>query len=299
MTPAGVRAPAGLQIGVRWMRLDVAGQPDPAPAGAGSGSNTAKVMSPEASPSPLPSPASPLGSSPPTSGLPELPAPPPIDAVVAGAPDSVVTVETTKLSKDRLVLTVDLPVAPGRYRLVATIHAADGTAYDAPSQALIAPVDVRVSPPLSVAYGVVPAVRLVAGAAAILPVRLANDGSIPWATRRPTTFDLVGPRRSVDASAPVLIGHWVPLSVDGTVTEAVRMTSPRLPPGSETIVRLGLTAPERPGSYLLLIDLVSPLRGSLAAAGARLAEVRVTVLPATTAPVASPQPSAPGGPQPF
>jgi hypothetical protein len=45
---------------------------------------------------------------------------------------------------------------------------------------------------------------------------------------------------------------------------------------------LGLTVPEAPGEYLLLLDVVTPERGSLVASGLAPALVRVTVLPATS-----------------
>jgi hypothetical protein len=47
---------------------------------------------------------------------------------------------------------------------------------------------------------------------------------------------------------------------------------------------LSLTVPSQPGDYLLVIDLLSPLHGSLAAAGAPPAGVRISVYPALPRP---------------
>ena len=43
---------------------------------------------------------------------------------------------------------------------------------------------------------------------------------------------------------------------------------------------LDLVAPTAPGQYLLLLDIVTPERGSLVASGADPTMIRVTVLPA-------------------
>ena len=86
-----------------------------------------------------------------------------------------------------LVATVSLPVAPGRYRLRTTVHDAGGSALDATTQARIAPLVVRVSPPVSVAFGVAGNLSLTAGTRMNLPVRVANDGARPWFEARPPT----------------------------------------------------------------------------------------------------------------
>lgn len=46
-----------------------------------------------------------------------------------------------------------------------------------------------------------------------------------------------------------------------------------------TVLPLALIALAEPGAYLLLIDLISPLHGSMAAAGCPVAQARVTVEP--------------------
>ena len=50
-------------------------------------------------------------------------------------------------------------------------------------------------------------------------------------------------------------------------------------PGSRSMPRPALTALTAPGEYLLLLDVVTPERGSLVASGADPTLVRITVLP--------------------
>ena len=66
---------------------------------------------------------------------------------------------------------------------------------------------------------------------------------------------------------------------------------PRLAPGDQAQVDLALIAPQIPGEYLLVIDLVTPLDGSLAATGVAPAIVRVVV--------AAPVSEVPPRPSPF
>ncbi|HSL32237.1 MAG TPA: hypothetical protein VK871_01230, partial [Candidatus Limnocylindrales bacterium] len=53
-----------------------------------------------------------------------------------------------------------------------------------------------------------------------------------------------------------------------------------LAPGASASVVLRLTAPDVPGDYLVLLDVITPRSGSLAAAGVAPGIVRVTVEPA-------------------
>jgi hypothetical protein len=53
-----------------------------------------------------------------------------------------------------------------------------------------------------------------------------------------------------------------------------------LAPGKSANATLGLTAPNAAGQYLLLLDVVTPERGSLLASGADPTVIRVTVVPA-------------------
>ena len=264
----GFRLPVGLQLGVRWQLIEpgvAPGQPGP------SGGMAAPPGQPSADGSP-----------------------PAIDLVVPERPESVVTTVPAKLVRGRLIVILDLPAEPGRYRLATTIHGADGVAFDAPSQGLIPALSVKVSPPLSVAYGVAPGLSLATGSLVELPVRLANDGAMPWADP-PVANDDIREPRSIDRPGPQLVARWLPLGLDGSrIADPAIAIAPRLAPGQEATVALSLVVPSQAGEYLLVIDLLSPLHGSLAAAGAPPAGVRISVFPAP-----APRPEPGRGPSPI
>ena len=89
-----------------------------------------------------------------------------------------------------------------------------------------------------------------------------------------------------------LVARWLPLGIGAAVAPATPTVSAsaRVDPGAQTTVELALIAPTVPGDYLLLLDIDSPLHGSLAAAGVPPAQVRVTVGSAPT-PVPRPVPA--------
>ena len=289
--PRGLILPDKLELAARWdpVALDE-------PAGSSSGAAVGPATTqPGAPPTPVPSPspsAPPRGRPVPGSGpspTPGSPAgePPEIALVAPEVIGSVVTPARAVLVRGRLVVNLRLPAASGIYRLVTTVHGADGVAFDASTQVLIPALAVRVSGPLSVAYGVTPSLTVQAGADIALPVRVANDGSVPWGSR-PDPVQLseerIDPSVSRTHPSARLVARWVPLasvdpsaSVDGGVAAAAQPD-----PGSEVTVVLNLTAPATPGAYLLVLDVDSPLHGSLAAAGVAPGAVRVTVAPAAT-----------------
>jgi hypothetical protein len=194
----------------------------------------------------------------------------------------VVTPAHAALTRGRLTLTVGLPADPGTYRLTTTVHAADGLAFDAATQALVPVLTVRVSRPLSVAYGVVPDLAIAAGASISVPVRVANDGILAWALPPVVSEDPVDPSPARSHQPSRLVARWLPLGL-GTTTDAADATIPvRVDPGSETTVQLALSAPTAVGDYLVVLDIASPLNGSLAASGVAVGQIRVTVGPAAT-----------------
>ena len=185
----------------------------------------------------------------------------------------------------------DLPAAPGRYRLIITIHDPEGVAFDAATQGLLRTLSVRVSARLSVAYAVAPTLAVSAGSTVDLPIRLANDGAEQWAYPEvegdDCTFPLLRCYRP-----PQLVARWVALgSPDASVPDVATASVARLQPRQQATTTLQLTAPEQPGSYLLLVDLNSPIHGSLAASGVPAAQVTVTVLaPEVQTPEVDPTP---------
>ena len=198
----------------------------------------------------------------------------------------MVTTVPARVAKGALTITVTLPSDPGRYRLVTTIHDRDGIAYDAASQALLSPLTIRVSAPLSVAYGVAPAIGITAGTRGVLPIRIANDGSMAWALPTLTPDDNPG---GAYRPSPLLVGRWIPLSPNASMLpDTVEETTPVVLPGGQAVVGLEMTAPVEPGAYVLVIDLVSPIHGSLAANGSAPAQVLVTVGAGTPTSTSSP-----------
>jgi hypothetical protein len=303
-TPKGVVLPAKLQLGVRWDPILVEPPPPGGPAaasptgGSGVGPSTPdpSAAPPTADPSASPSPSPrgrPVASPGPTIPDPAASEPPAIVTVAPEVAGSVVSPARATLSRGKLRTNLVLPTMPGTYRLVTTIHGPDGVAFDAATQALVPVVTVRVSRPLSVAYGVVPSLTVVAGSSVSLPVRVANDGSLAWAVPADPaelSEELIDPSVARAHPSARLVARWVPLTtvapVAGDLHEASARAQPS--PGSQETVTLGLTVPASPGPYLLILDIASPLHGSLAATGLAPGQVRVVVVPAGGVSEASP-----------
>jgi hypothetical protein len=300
--PKGVVLPAKLQLGARWDPVLLEPQPTQPAAGPGlaptgpppTADPGTAPPAPDPSATPSPSPRGRPGPSPsPAITDPAASQPPAIVPVAAEVPGSLVNPTAAKLVARKLRIGVVLPAVPGTYRLVITVHRSDGVAFDAPTQALVSALTVRVSRPLSVAYGVVPSMTVVAGSNVALPVRVANDGALAWA--RPAdpselSEDLIDPSVARAHPSARLVARWVPLApVDPAPSELQTASGRAQPdPGSELTVVLGLTAPTSPGPYLIVLDIASPLHGSLAATGVAPGQVRVVVVPAQAGPGASP-----------
>ncbi|HSS36688.1 MAG TPA: hypothetical protein VLR93_10465, partial [Patescibacteria group bacterium] len=298
--PKDATLPATLKLGLRWDPVALDGPP-PATSNPGGtptgGAGTAGGSTASPGPTPSVSPTTPPRGRPAPSPSPSVPPgpvatePPAIEAVAPEVAGSVVTPVRAKLVKGRLRMTLVLPASAGVYRLVTTVHDGDGVAFDATTQALIPTMSVRISGALSVAYGVAATLTVRPGAQLTLPVRVANDGALAWG-RRPDAADvseeLIDPSVARQYPRARLVGRWVPLAIDGSSPTdlADASISAQPDPGTEITVGLDLRAPTTPGAYLLLLDIASPLRGSLAAAGVAPGQVRVVVDPA--APAVSP-----------
>ena len=282
--------PDDLRIGVRWDPIDIADAPAALPTSEGT-AITVPAGGPAATGTLTPGAPSAL-----------LPGaqqgniePPDIQSVAAERPGSVVEAIQARFTKTRAAVQVTFPTTPGLYRLVPSLHLADGSAYDAASQDLLTPVLVRVAGPLSAAFGVTTNLQVPAGQAFELPIRVANTGITGWTT----VLDAPNLASSDDAdrqSRRVLsahvIGSWisstgskVPAAAQGTIDETTAL------PGGTGVVTLRGQAPDKTGSYLLLVDVVTAEFGAISATGSSPALIRVTVVDApapTPAPTDSP-----------
>jgi hypothetical protein len=305
--------PKGLEASVRWDPIQVAITPtDPtsevtatapaadAVASASSDGDTATPV-PSAAPSSAPVRAQrPVAADPVAAGTATKPAaqpdvmprvePPadPLDLVVPEQLGDVVSPAAVKIGKTTLSVPVTFPTAPGRYRLTVTFHDADGVAYDAASQALIPSLSVRVTGDFDGAIQAAPTAELPAGTDAALDLRVVNLGRTAWGHAAIASSANLGP--SAQAQAANVVGRWIPLSAGAALPNdpAAQVVGTALPiglkPGVSVDASVALTTPTAPGQYLLLLDIVTPERGSLVASGADPTLIRITVLAPTTAP---------------
>jgi hypothetical protein len=303
---AAASLPKGLEVGVRWDPIQT---DDPAAVALGAAAGLAPVApsAPPSTPSPQPTtaPASPgpgSASASPATGLlvpgaTSTPAPTPaptddpdpvaINLVSPEVPGEVVSPVKAKKTANGLSVPVTVPAAPGLYRLVATIHDAEGVAYDAASQALVPALIVRVTGRLTATYHAPAAASGIAGGQIQVRVKVTNLGSTAWGA--PAVAPRLDGAEFVPARRATLVARWIDLAAGSAGALAAESTSllpaGLAPRGSATAV-LALTAPKVPGEYLVLIDVVVPGTGSLAVAGVPPALVRVTVsgAPSQTAP---------------
>ena len=208
-----------------------------------------------------------------------------LDLVVPERVGDVVAPAPVKIGKTVLSIPVSMPAVPGKYRLTITLHDKDGVVYDAATQALIPSLIVRVTGDFDGAILATPTADLTAGSKAELDVRAINLGVTAWGHGAiATATSLVG--GGAPAQGADVVGRWVPLSAGAALptdpdAQTVRTELPiGLQPGVKVNATLDLVAPTAPGQYLLLLDIVTPERGSLVAAGADPTLIRVTVLPA-------------------
>jgi hypothetical protein len=230
-------------------------------------------------PAPPRSTSSPDPSSDPAAGAPQPPkANDPADARLSLVePEQVGSVvEPVKVSggPTRIIVPVTLPTRPGRYRLVATLHDATGVAYDAATQRLLPGLLVRVSGDVGAQYLVGKTATAIAGEPFELRAGVANIGSATWG-RQATP----GPRLANDALEATLVAHWISLTPGTEAPPAdIRFRLPAgLTGGATARATLAGLAPAAPGQYLLVLDVIDPSLGSLAAQGIEPALVRVTV----------------------
>jgi hypothetical protein len=207
------------------------------------------------------------------------------DLVVPEQPGELVApVPATRLAKGGLAVPVRIPANPGLYRLVATIHGPDGVAYDASTQALVPALIVRVVGGETARYTMAATASTQAGGPFELPVRVTNLGRSTWG--QAATTHSVSEAEIDPASRATLVARWVDLggaAVGSPETPAdaaaVTVLPAGLTPGGSADVDVQMSAPATAGEYLLVLDVVDPVTGSMAATGVPPGIVRVTVSP--------------------
>jgi hypothetical protein len=248
--------PSGLMVGVRWDPLDGA---QAVPPGA-------SLPTPAATP---PSPASPGAAA------------PDVDPVTLVSPEvlgEVVAPAAATIKGDQVTVPVRVPTQPGLYRLVGTIHGADGVAFDAATQALMPALIVRVTGPLTAVYDVPTTAFTTPGGTFSLHVGVTNLGAAAWGT--PAVNHRLGGAEAEPARRATLVARWVNLAEGAGPTiapEASALLPAGLAPGAAADATFTLTAPTVVGDYLLLVDVITPKSGSLAVAGVPPGLVRVTI----------------------
>jgi hypothetical protein len=204
-----------------------------------------------------------------------------IDLVVPEQPGEVVAPVAAKRLSVGLAVPVTLPTNPGLYRLVATIHAGDGVAFDAATQALVPALVVRVVGGETAVYSMAATATTPAGGPFDLAVRVTNLGRSAWG--HAATLHPMGEAELEPASRATLVARWVDLGgVPGLPqapadSGASTILPAGLAPGGSVDIDFQLSAPAAPGEYLLVLDVVDPRTGSLAATGVPPGIVRVTV----------------------
>ena len=253
--------PDDLTVAVRWNLLDggnaiVVPAAEPAPPSADPGV-------PDASPTPAPTPT-------------PATTPSAISLVAPEVPGQVVAPVPAARTEAGVEVPVRVPATPGLYRLVGTVHGADGVAFDAETQAMLPALIVRVTGPVAAAIQVPDALFATGGELLDIPVSVTNLGAHAWGA--PAVESRIGGAEAEPASRATIVVRWVPLGDDAAaLPETSVVLPPGLAPGMAAGLDLQLAAPETPGTYLLLVDVLAPKIGSLVAAGVAPGIVRVNV----------------------
>jgi hypothetical protein len=125
---------------------------------------------------------------------------------------------------------------------------------------------------------------------------VANTGTESWGVGQPP--GAIAPNRRIIALPPQLLARWLDLIPDITGASPeqdwVAVPTP-IDPGTDVVVEMTLTAPIRPGGYLLVLDTITSDGRSLAGLGVPpgLIRIAVGVTTASTSPAQSGSPSPP------
>jgi hypothetical protein len=123
--------------------------------------------------------------------------------------------------------------------------------------------------PLGIRFGPIPAPTPEAGALAQIQVDVENTGSVRW------------------PDGVFLSYHWLDSRDNPIVWDGVRTTPPRLAPGEQATVELGVRGPIPPGPYRLALDAVAENRAWLSELGSEMPRIDVQVAARTGEPSAT------------
>jgi hypothetical protein len=225
-------------------------------------------------------------------------APPDFALVMPEHLGDVVAPTAMKVEKGSMSVRADAPATPGRYRLTVMLHDKDGVAYDAGSQAQVMPLIVRLTGPNDAAIAAPSSIELAPGGARALAIWVTNLGNAVWGTQAAAGTTGAGrkPVPGTPATHARLVGTWIPVGgatqrqIDAGAAAAIAPVE--LPaafaPRDVVQVQVHAFAPTAEGDYLLMIDIVTPGVGSLAAQGVEPTLVRVHVAEPETVPTTMP-----------
>jgi hypothetical protein len=139
---------------------------------------------------------------------------------------------------------------------------------------------VRVTGPLAAIYRAPSTATAAAGTSFTVSVRVTNLSQAAWGLA--AEVDSVRAAVIEPARPATVVARWVGLDGIGAQASPVggagsAVLPSGLAPGASVDVDVQLTAPNAPGEYLLVLDVIDPAIGSLAAAGVPPGIVRVTV----------------------
>jgi hypothetical protein len=187
----------------------------------------------------------------------------------------VVLTQVVKPARGGVTVPLGVPSVPGLYRLTVLLANNQGQALSGGKEPLIAPQLVRVASPLAATYRVKNDVSAPAGADVALPITVTNSGSVSWSPE-PAAASADRGSRPRPATARVS-AHWVGLDQSDVPVVSSSVAVGSLAPGQSASVVLRLRTPDVGGQYALVLDIVTPVDGSIVAAGAEAGLVRVTV----------------------
>lgn len=129
--------------------------------------------------------------------------------------------------------------------------------------------------------------RLVAGSKTTLRVHVRNQGAVPWP----------GGPAAPEGQHFSVGNHWVDAAGNVVVNDDARAALPRpVPPGEEESIELTVRAPDRPGQYVLEVDMVHEHVCWFAAVGSPPARVSVELVAAEGSEPPQARPHAEPGP---